>query len=228
MASTPHGASAHPHHESTAGDGHERRLAVEEEVVARTWTSRTGRVPIGSMGQPAATRSAGVAGPTEPDDCRTESRDRARGGKVSSSAALDDASRCRFSHRTGLRTDHRGCGPLSVREAGGELSRSSAAGRFQRKSATAGTHHQARQFDIALPPGGSGASHSSQPPEWRSKYHHLMLRRGRKTAKVAMARRLAVRLYWMMRQGWDYQQWSRFGSHAGQPGNRDGVRSNIE
>ena len=65
-------------------------------------------------------------------------------------------------------------------------------------------------------------------PEWRSKYHHLMLRRGRKTAKVAMARRLAVRLYWMIRQGWDYQQWSRFGSHAGQPGNRDGVRSNIE
>ena len=45
-------------------------------------------------------------------------------------------------------------------------------------------------------------------PEWRRKYAHLMMRRGRKTAKVAMARRLAVRLYWMMRQGWDYQQWS--------------------
>src|SRR6202035_1938377 len=39
-------------------------------------------------------------------------------------------------------------------------------------------------------------------PEWRSKYLHLMMRRGRKTAKVAMARKLAVRLYWMMRQGW--------------------------
>jgi len=38
-------------------------------------------------------------------------------------------------------------------------------------------------------------------PEWRRKYAHLMMRRGRKTAKVAMARRLAVRLYWMMRQG---------------------------
>src|SRR5215468_1440914 len=61
-------------------------------------------------------------------------------------------------------------------------------------------------------------------PEWRSKYHHLMLRRGRKTAKVAMARRLAVRLYWMIRQGWDYQQWSRFGSYVGQPGNRYGVQ----
>jgi aerobic-type carbon monoxide dehydrogenase small subunit (CoxS/CutS family) len=29
----------------------------------------------------------------------------------------------------------------------------------------------------------------------RSKYFHPMMRRGRKTAKVAMARRLAVRLY---------------------------------
>jgi transposase len=43
-------------------------------------------------------------------------------------------------------------------------------------------------------------------PEWRRKYVHLMMRRRRKTAKVAMARRLAVRLYWMMRQGWHYQQ----------------------
>ena len=61
-------------------------------------------------------------------------------------------------------------------------------------------------------------------PEWRSQYFHLMMRRGRKIAKVAMARRLAVRLYWMMRQGWGYQQSSRFGSHAGQPGNRHGVQ----
>jgi transposase len=34
-------------------------------------------------------------------------------------------------------------------------------------------------------------------PEWRSKYLHLMIRRGRKIAKGAMARRLAVALYWM-------------------------------
>jgi len=65
-------------------------------------------------------------------------------------------------------------------------------------------------------------------PQWRSKYLHLMMRRGRKTAKVAMARRLAVRLYWMMRQGWDYQQWIKFGSHAGQLGHRDGVQVNTE
>jgi transposase len=61
-------------------------------------------------------------------------------------------------------------------------------------------------------------------PEWRSKYHHLMMRRGRKTAKVAMARKLAVRLYWMWRKGWDYEQWKKFGSYVGQPGNRHGVQ----
>jgi hypothetical protein len=53
--------------------------------------------------------------------------------------------------------------------------------------------------------------------EWRSKYFHLALRRGRKIAKVAMARRLAIRLYWMWRKGWDYEQLKKFGSHAGQP-----------
>src|SRR5207248_9913894 len=52
-------------------------------------------------------------------------------------------------------------------------------------------------------------------PEWRSKYLHLVLRRGRKIAKVAMARRLAVHLFWMMRKEWNYQQLKKFGSHAG-------------
>jgi transposase len=61
-------------------------------------------------------------------------------------------------------------------------------------------------------------------PSWRNKYHHLMLRRGRKTAKIALARRLAVHLYWMWRQGWDYEQLIKFGSHAGEPGNRHGAR----
>jgi transposase len=65
-------------------------------------------------------------------------------------------------------------------------------------------------------------------PEWRSKYFHLAMRRGRKIAKVAMARRLAVRMYWMWRKGWDYEQLKKFGSHAGQPGNRQGVQQNTE
>jgi transposase len=58
--------------------------------------------------------------------------------------------------------------------------------------------------------------------QWRSKFFHLAMRRGRKIAKVAMARKLAVHLYWMWRQGWDYGQFKRFGSYAGEPGHPDG------
>jgi transposase len=61
-------------------------------------------------------------------------------------------------------------------------------------------------------------------PEWRSQYFHLVMRRGKKTAKVAMARGFAVRLYWMWRKEWDYEQVKEFGSYAGQLGYRDGVQ----
>jgi transposase len=61
-------------------------------------------------------------------------------------------------------------------------------------------------------------------PEWRSEYFHLSLRRGRKISKVAMARKLAIRLYWMWRKGWDYEQRKKFGSHAGEPVHRHGVQ----
>jgi transposase len=52
-------------------------------------------------------------------------------------------------------------------------------------------------------------------PDWRRRFLHLAMRRGRPIAKVAMARKLAVRLYWMWRKGWDYQQTLKFGSHVG-------------
>jgi transposase len=58
---------------------------------------------------------------------------------------------------------------------------------------------------------------------WRNQFFHLAQRRGRKIAKVAMARRLAVRLYWMWRREWNYEQLQSFGSHVGQPGNPHGV-----
>ena len=50
------------------------------------------------------------------------------------------------------------------------------------------------------------------------------MRRERKIAKVAMARKLAVRLYWMWRKEWDYQQLLKFGSHVGQPVTGHGVK----
>jgi transposase len=60
--------------------------------------------------------------------------------------------------------------------------------------------------------------------DWRRRYLHLALRRQRNIAKMAMARRLAVRMYWMWRNGWEYAEWVKFGSHAGQLGTRYGVQ----
>src|SRR6266550_3840196 len=48
------------------------------------------------------------------------------------------------------------------READCELSRTGAAGKVQRKSETAGSHHQTREFDGALFAGGGGTGHSAQ------------------------------------------------------------------
>ena len=51
--------------------------------------------------------------------------------------------------------------------------------------------------------------------KWGAQYAHIALRRNRSIAKVAMARKLAVRLYWMWRRQWDYQQLKKFGSNVG-------------
>jgi transposase len=60
--------------------------------------------------------------------------------------------------------------------------------------------------------------------EWRRRYLHLAMRREKRIAKVALARRLGVHLFWMWRQGWEYQQVLEFGSHAGQLEGFHGVK----
>ena len=61
-------------------------------------------------------------------------------------------------------------------------------------------------------------------PDWRRRYVHLAMRRHQSIAKVAMGRRLAVRLYWMWRSGCEYSQSLEFGSYAGQLGTGHGVK----
>jgi Transposase IS116/IS110/IS902 family len=61
-------------------------------------------------------------------------------------------------------------------------------------------------------------------PNWRRRYTHLAICRHRSIAKVAMGRRLAIRLYWMWRNGCEYSQSFEFGSYAGQPGTGHGVK----
>jgi transposase len=60
--------------------------------------------------------------------------------------------------------------------------------------------------------------------DWRRRYLRLAVRRQRNIAKVAMARRLSVRLYRMWRNGWEYAQWVKFSSHAGQLGTGQGAK----
>jgi transposase len=50
---------------------------------------------------------------------------------------------------------------------------------------------------------------------WKRDYRRLAMRKNRSIAVVAVARKLAVRLWWMWRRGVDYAQLSASGSHAG-------------
>jgi transposase len=61
----------------------------------------------------------------------------------------------------------------------------------------------------------SGISATRCDQDWRRQYMHLAMRRNQAIAKVATARKLAVRLFWMWRRGWDYEQWKKFGPHVG-------------
>lgn len=60
-------------------------------------------------------------------------------------------------------------------------------------------------------------------PDWRRRYRHLALRRHRSIAKVAMGRRLAIRLYWMWRNGCEYSPSMEFGSYVGELETGQGV-----
>ena len=60
-------------------------------------------------------------------------------------------------------------------------------------------------------------------PEWRRRYIHLAMRRHKSIAKVAMGRRLGIRLYWMWRNHCEYSPSLEFGSYAGQLGTVHGV-----
>lgn len=61
-------------------------------------------------------------------------------------------------------------------------------------------------------------------PDWRRHFLHLAMRRGRAIAQVMVARKLAVRLFWMWRKGWNYEQVLKFGSHVEQPELHHGVK----
>ena len=53
-------------------------------------------------------------------------------------------------------------------------------------------------------------------PAWHRQYLRLARNKHHGVAKVAIARKLSIRLYWMLRSGQDYEQVKERSSHAGQ------------
>jgi transposase len=56
----------------------------------------------------------------------------------------------------------------------------------------------------------------SKDPSWHRQYLRLSMNKHHGVAKVAIAHKLAVRLYWMLRSGQNYRQMMERGSHARQ------------
>ena len=63
--------------------------------------------------------------------------------------------------------------------------------------------------------GQSALAATRKDPDWHRQYARLAARKNQAIAKVAMARKLAVRLFWMWKREWDYNEWKKFGSYAG-------------
>jgi hypothetical protein len=81
--------------------------------------------------------------------------------KLPRSTALADAPWSGRTDRVVLRAEHRPSRSVSVWQADRELSGTGAVGGLQRTAATTGTHHQTRQFSVALLAGRSGTSHGT-------------------------------------------------------------------
>ncbi len=142
----------------------------------------------------------------------------------------DDPPRCWFAYGTGLRVDHRNSGTVF----NGQAERSSTyVGMIPSEDSSAGKQRLGHiskqgQFVVALLAVVEAAQAAARiiHPDWRRRYIPPGAASARCIAKVALGRRLAVRLYWMWRNGCEYSQSLEFGSHAGQLGTGHGV--NLE
>jgi len=202
-----------------------KACVVKTRLWRETADATTRIIPVGSMGEPATNAICGADGSTESNHRGAEPGDRAGSGEVSRRATSDDPS------RVGALTALAFVLILGKKRIGFiAASRWRVIwGWYRWKTPAAigdGSEHITKQGSSILRFLLVEAAQVTvrSVPEWRSKYFHLTLRRGRKIAKVAMARKLAVCLYWMWRKGWNYEQVRKFGSHAGQPGNRHGVQ----
>ena len=179
---------------------------------------------LGSVGRPTTPGFARRTRPTHSEGPGTDPSFGRGSGEATGDAATDDPSRRGPTDGLSVRVSDWNTRTLSLRQADCQLCRT---GSSEDPAAMAPTraHQQTGQLAAALScwwkrprsrcaVNGSGAASSFTSPRGA----------GRKIAKVAMARKLAVHLYWMWRQGRDYGQFQKLGSHAGEPGNRHGAQ----
>jgi hypothetical protein len=224
VASASFGADAHTNHESVASRSSERRSAAKEAAVGSGGTSPVRVVRIGPVGKPAAKRTSGAIRPTEPEHrelnaaVEQEATRRPEVQRLMTHPGVGSLTALAFVLIVG--TPQRfACGKQIASYVGLVPTEESSGGRRR-------LGHISKQGNSLLRFLLVEAAQATvrSDPDWRRKFLHLAMRRERGIAKVAMARKLAVRLYWMWRKEWDYEQVKRFGSHAGQPGNPLGVQ----
>src|SRR5277367_1435964 len=87
VASASFGADAHTDHESVASHRFKRRGAAKEAAVGPDGTSPVGVVCVGSVGKPAAKRTAGAVRPIEPEHSRVKCSCGTGSDRASGSAA---------------------------------------------------------------------------------------------------------------------------------------------
>ena len=99
--------------------------------------------------------------------------------------------------------------------AGGELSGTESARAQLGRTAASGIDQQARQPDDALAAGGSRTHGGAFRSAVATHVSTLKVSPGGGVAKVAIARKLAVRMYWMLRNPADYAQLVRLQDSPG-------------
>ena len=176
-----------------------------------------GVVAATALGQPAESRVAAAARSTGGVDRRAGPCGGRAGLGAAGSTAIDDASRRRTGYRAGVHADARAGRAFPAGQTDRQLPRTDSQRVFQRRRASSGSDTSANK-----------AVRFCAACWWRRRrvrcgmsdrraYQRLAQRKCRALAKVAMARKLAVRLYWMLRLQVNYAQLIQ-GSHAGQPG----------
>ena len=137
-------------------------------------------------------------------------------------ATTHDASRCWSTDCAGLRSDHRVTGTFSLRQADRQLSGTDPLRRLQCQPAAAGTHQQTGELAFTFSSAGPGAA--AVRFSRRRRAFRPAMRRGRQMPGWRWRANLPCGLYWMWRNGRDYEMSWHFGAHVGQPVTAYGVK----